>query len=109
MAAENRILKGAFAAELAAVGRRAVHAGEIDPGSGRKRLQQVARLAKPDTIFGWHRQLFAEKFDGSKHRRSPARPRVCVEIENLVAIRQRRTRAAPMLFRLFTESIPEDP
>jgi hypothetical protein len=25
----------------------------------------VARLAKPDTILGWYRQLVAAKFDGS--------------------------------------------
>ena len=57
---------------------------EIGKRLGRKGLQQVAHLAKPDTILGWYRQLVAEKFDGSKHRRSPGRPRVGAEIENLV-------------------------
>ena len=57
---------------------------EIGKHLGRKGLLQVARLAKPDTILGWYRQLVAAKFDGSKHRRSPGRPRVRAEIENLV-------------------------
>jgi hypothetical protein len=51
---------------------------------GRKGLPQVARIAKPDTILAWYRQLIAAKFDGSKRRRSPGRPRTSPEIENLV-------------------------
>ena len=45
LAAENRILK--TRATLAEIGRRL----------GRKGLQPVARLAKPDTILAWYRQL----------------------------------------------------
>jgi hypothetical protein len=47
---------------------------EIGKRLGRKGPQQVARLAKPDTILGWYRKLVAEKFDGSQHRRSPGGP-----------------------------------
>ena len=47
-------------------------------------LQQVAHLAKPDTILTWYRRLAAEKFDGSKQRRTPGRPRISREIEDLV-------------------------
>jgi putative transposase len=57
---------------------------EMGKRLGRQGLQQVARLAKPDTILGWYRQLVAEKFTGSKQRRSPGRPRVSAEIETLV-------------------------
>ena len=46
-------------------------------------LQPVARLAKPDTILAWYRRLVAEKFDGSKQRRTPGRPRPSPEIEDL--------------------------
>jgi len=31
---------------------------------------------KPDTIMGWYRRLVARKFDGSKSRRYPGRPRI---------------------------------
>jgi len=41
-------------------GERATLA-EIGKRLGRKGLQQVARLAKPDTILAWYRQLVAEK------------------------------------------------
>ena len=46
-------------------GERATLA-EIGRRLGRKGLQPVARLAKPDTILAWYRKLVAEKFDGSK-------------------------------------------
>ena len=57
---------------------------EIGKRLGRKGLQPVARIAKPDTILAWYRQLVAEKFDGCKKRRSPGRPRTDPEIEDLV-------------------------
>jgi hypothetical protein len=84
LAAENRILKVRLQpgwrlsdgerATLAEIGRRL----------GRKGLQPVARLARPDTILAWYRKLVAEKFDGSQQRRSPGRPRTSREIEELV-------------------------
>jgi transposase InsO family protein len=39
---------------------------------------------KPDTIMGWYRKLVARKFDGSKSRRYPGRPRIDGKIEELV-------------------------
>jgi hypothetical protein len=44
----------------------------------------VANTAKPDTILGWYRRLIARKFDGSKARRYPGRPRIAPELEDLV-------------------------
>jgi len=44
----------------------------------------VAAVAKPDTILGWYRKLIANKFDGSKARRTQGRPRIEEEIESLV-------------------------
>jgi hypothetical protein len=41
-------------------------------------------VAKPETILGWYRKLVAKKFDGSKSRSSPGRPRVDGEIESLI-------------------------
>jgi len=84
LAAENRILKTRLQpgwrlsdgerATLAEIGRRL----------GYKGLEQVACIAKPDTILAWYRKLIAKKFDGSERRRSPGRPRTTPEIEDLV-------------------------
>ncbi len=51
---------------------------------GRKALKDVANAAKPDTILGWYRKLVAVKFDGSKARRYPGRPRIEPGLEDLV-------------------------
>ena len=64
-------------------GERATLA-EIGRRLGRKGLQAVARIAKPDTILAWYHKLVAEKFNGSERRRSPGRPRISPEIEELV-------------------------
>jgi Homeodomain-like domain/Integrase core domain len=39
---------------------------------------------KPDTIMGWYRKLVARKFDGSKSRRYPGRPKIDHDIELLI-------------------------
>jgi homeodomain-containing protein len=44
----------------------------------------VANVAPPDTILAWYRKLIARKFDGSKARRSPGRPRIEREVEQLI-------------------------
>ncbi len=50
---------------------------------GRKVLDQVAAVAKPDTILRWYRKLVANRYDGSKTRR-PGRPRTSADTADLV-------------------------
>ncbi len=57
---------------------------EIAHHLGRKALEDVANVMKPDTIMGWYRKLVARKLDGSNSRRYPGRPRIDNEIEQLV-------------------------
>ena len=57
---------------------------EIGKRVGRKVLAQVACVAKPDTILGWYRRLVAAKFDGSRCRSYPGRPRISSETEALI-------------------------
>jgi hypothetical protein len=52
-------------------------------GLGRKLLQEVATIVTPETLPGWHRQLIAQKYDGSRQR-GRGRPRKSEEIEDLV-------------------------
>ena len=58
--------------------------GEIAHRLGRKALGDVANAARPVTSLGWYRKLVAQEFDGSKARRSPGRPRVDAEVEQLI-------------------------
>ncbi len=57
---------------------------EIGKRLGKQALDEIASFVKPDTILGWHRRLVAKKFDGSKNRQYPGRPRVGADIEELV-------------------------
>jgi hypothetical protein len=81
---ENRILKARLQPGLRLSGPERTALAEIGKRLGRKLLQQVASVANPDTILGWYRQLVAAKFDGSRQRGLPGRPRIAAEIERLV-------------------------
>ena len=50
----------------------------------RQQLKDTATIATPATLMRWYNQLIATKFDGSKKRNGPGRPRVDAEIEQLV-------------------------
>jgi transposase len=84
LAAENRILKAQIKGRLLLSEADKTTLAEIAHRLGRKALEEVAAAAKPDTILGWYGKLIANKFDGSRFRRSRGRPRVDEETERLV-------------------------
>ena len=84
LAAENRILHAQVGGRLRLSDPERVTLAEIGKRLGRKALEQAACVAKPDTILGWYRKLVAQKFDGSKKRTYPGRPRVTREAEEFI-------------------------
>src|SRR6516225_7561772 len=84
LAAENRILRAHLPSRLRLSDAERSTLAEIAKRVGRKALKDIARVAKPDTILDWYRRLVAQKFDGSRHRAYPGRPRVPPEVEALV-------------------------
>jgi hypothetical protein len=74
LATENRILKVRLQPGWRLSEGERVTLAEIGRRLGRKGLQPVARIAKPDTILAWYHQLVAQKFDGCQQRRWPGRP-----------------------------------
>ena len=84
LAAENRILKVQIKGRLLLSDGEKATLSEIAYRLGRKALREVAMVAQPETILAWYRRLVAHKFDGSKSRRRPGRPRVRADIESLV-------------------------
>ena len=84
LAAENRILRAHLPARMRLSDPERSTLAEIGKSLGRAALQQVACVAKPDTILAWYRRLMARKFDGSKLRTSPGRPRIAPELEALI-------------------------
>jgi len=92
LAAENRILKAQLRGRLKLWDAERATLGEIGHRLGRKVLGEVANVARPDTILAWYRNLAARKFDGSKARRSPGRPQIKREIEQLIVRMARENR-----------------
>jgi hypothetical protein len=84
LAAENRVLRAHLPTRLRLSDPERSALAEIGKRLGRKALAQVACVAKPDTILAWYRRLIARKFDGSKHRRYPGRPRIEPQLEALI-------------------------
>ena len=84
LATENRILRAQIKGRLLLSDPEKKTLAEIAHRLGRKALEDVANAAKPDTILGWYRKLIARKFDGSKARRYPGRPRIERKLEDLV-------------------------
>ena len=84
LAAENFILRAHLPTRLRLIDPERSTFAEIGKRLGRKALKHVARVAKPDTILAWYRRLIAQKFDGSKRRTYPGRPRVGREVTDLI-------------------------
>src|SRR4051812_29916512 len=84
LAAENRILRAHLPTRMRLSDPERSTLAEIGKRLGRTTRQQVACVAKPDTILAWYRRLIARKFDGSKFRTSPGRPRIAPELEALI-------------------------
>lgn len=84
LAAENRILRSQLPARLRLSDEQRSTLAEIGERLGLKYLAEVVCIAKPATILAWYRGLIAQKFDGSKQRSSPGRPRISSEMEALI-------------------------
>lgn len=89
---ENRILRSHLPARVPLTNAQRATLAEIAKRMGRRALEQVASVAKPETILAWYRKLIAGKFDGSKYRAYPGRPAVNQEITELVVRMARENR-----------------
>ena len=93
LASENRILRAHLPRRLRLTDPERSTLAEIAKRLGRKALKEVACVAQPNTILGWYRRLIARKFDGSKHRAYPGRPKISAEVEALVVRMARENRS----------------
>src|ERR1700724_3277090 len=84
LAAENRILRAQLPKRLRLTDPQKSTLAEIGKRLGRKTLEEVACVAKPETILRWYRRLIALKFDGSNNRAYPGRPSIGREVRKLV-------------------------
>jgi hypothetical protein len=96
LAAENRILRAHLSTRLRLSDAERSTLAEIAKRLGGKALKDIARVARPDALLAWYRRLVAQKFDGSRHRAYPGRPRVSPEVEALVVALGAKTVAGDM-------------
>jgi len=81
---ENRILRQQITGRVRLSDGERMTLAEIGQKLGKKALEEVASIVKPETILAWHRKLIAQKFDGSQQRQAPGRSPVDAELEALV-------------------------
>ncbi len=93
LATENRILRAQIKGRLRLTDGERRTLAAIGRKLGRKVLAEVANIVKPETIMAWHRRLVAKKFDGSKNRNYPGRPRIDNDVEELVVRLAKENRA----------------
>ena len=84
LVAENRILRAQIPSRVKLSDGERRTLAEIGKRLGRQALAEVASIVRPETILAWYRRLVARKFDGSKKRHAPGRPRVDPEVEQLM-------------------------
>jgi putative transposase len=82
--AEHRVLRSHLPVRVPLTNAQRTTLAEIAKRMGRRALEPVASVAKPETILTWYRKLIVRKFDGSKQRSYPGRPAVCPEIRELI-------------------------
>jgi len=81
---ENRILRNQIKGRILLTEPERISLAEIAKRLGRKALEDVAQIVKPETIPVWHRRLIAKKFDGSNNRAPVKLPSTAEGIEALV-------------------------
>ena len=75
---ENRVLRNQLQGRLRLTDGERRSLAEIGKRLGKQARDEIASIVNPDTILSWHRRLVAKKFDSSKNRQYPGRPRVDV-------------------------------
>ena len=60
------------------------HMARLAKGLSNRALEAACLVVKPSTVLRWHRELIAKKFDGSKNRSYPGRPRIGSAMESLI-------------------------
>jgi transposase InsO family protein len=90
---ENRILRQQITGRVQLNDGERKSLAEIGKKLGKQALAEMATIVKPETILAWHRELSAQKFDGSRQRKAPGRPPVDAALEALVVRLARENRS----------------
>ena len=81
---ENKVLKSKVKGRIRSDDEERRSLVDAALAMGRKLMRQVVTIVKPETILKWQRRLERQKWDYSKRRRGPGRPRKAADIESLI-------------------------
>jgi hypothetical protein len=90
---ENRILRQQISGRVQLTDSDRKALAEIGQQLGKKALEEIATVAKPNTILAWHRTFMDQLIDSPEPHRPVGRPRVDQELEALVVRMARENRA----------------
>ena len=84
LATENRLLRQQITGRVPLTDSDRKVLTEIGQQLGKQALEELATIAKPDTILAWYHKYVEQKGDSSQRRTSVGRPRIDQEVEDLV-------------------------
>src|SRR5690242_16762515 len=90
--AENRILRAHLPTRVLLTDPERSTLAVLGKRLGRRGLEPVTTVAKPETILAWFRKLVAQKFEGSQRRLYPGRPPIGRKITELIVRMARENR-----------------
>jgi len=93
LAAENRVLRHPIHGRLSLTDAERTTLAVLGQQLGKKALEDMATVAKPETILAWHRKLVAQPCDKTQPHPSIGRPRIDKELEDLVVRMARENRS----------------
>src|SRR5919108_1027978 len=90
---ENRMLRQQISGRVHFTDSNRQAFADLGQQLGKKALEEMATVAKPDTILAWHRTFAAQQGDRAQLHKSVGRPRIDKEIEDLVVRMARENRS----------------
>ena len=93
LAAENRILRQQVCGRVQLTDSDRKALAEIGKKLGRQALEEIATVAKPDTILAWHRKCMDQQTVSAQQPHAVGRPRIAKELEDLVVRMARENRS----------------
>jgi putative transposase len=80
LVAENRILRQQISGRVHLTDSDRKALAELGQQLGKQALEEIATVAKPDTILAWHRTFADQQCDSSQLYKSVGRPRIDKEV-----------------------------
>jgi len=93
LAVENRILRHQLPGRVSLTDAERTTLAVLGQQLGKKALEEIATVAKPETILTWHRKLVAQPCDNTQPHPSIGRPHIDKELEDLVVRMARENRS----------------